>query len=151
MNRRTQIQDSKAPNYGHGHLIYLLEGRWGVRWQGWCNKMISPQPWQPPCIGYFDNILVLLFTTRSNFFLLLLAICDLAQKIFSAPLFCSFSWPGPSQTSPFWIHKYFTQIHSLLLSWHSMLGRDHSLQGRKCKYKYRSKHKYKHKHKYKLK
>ena len=30
--------------------------------------MISPQPWQPPCIGYFDNILVLLFTTRSNFF-----------------------------------------------------------------------------------
>ena len=52
--------------------------------------MISPLPWQPPCIGYFDNILVLLFTTRSNFFLLITCYLRSRTKDLLSPTFLLF-------------------------------------------------------------
>ena len=115
MNRRTQKQNSKAPNYGH--LVYLLEGRWGVRWQGWCNKMISPQPWQPPCIGYFDNILVLLFTTRSNFCLLITCYLRSRTKDLLSPTFLLFLMTRSKSNEPILISQIFhsdSQLASLM-------------------------------------
>ena len=79
--------------------------------------MISPQPWQPPCIGYFDNILVLLFTTRSNFFLLIACYLRSRTKDLLSPTFLLFLMTRSKSNQPILISQIFhsdSQLASLM-------------------------------------